>query len=114
MLKNRYQGNLESMKSSVFFFHYIHLMYYKYDKVNPNCGGSYTDSPDWIKRATINPINKKDNKCFQCVIIVALNYEKIKKYPQRITKIKPFINKYKLEGLNVPSKKDDWKKIWEK
>ena len=86
-------------------------MYYKYDKVNPNCGRSYTDSPDWIKRATINPINKKDNKCFQCVIIVALNYEKIKKYPQRITKIKPFINKYKLEGLNVQSKKDDWKKI---
>ena len=32
-----------------------------------NCGGSYIYSPDWIKnkRATINPINKKNNKCFQ-------------------------------------------------
>ena len=28
--------------------------------------GSYIDSPDWIKikKATINPVNKKDNKCF--------------------------------------------------
>ena len=31
-----------------------------------NCGGSYTDSRDWIKNknATINPINKKDNNSF--------------------------------------------------
>ena len=30
------------------------------------CGGSYIDSPDWIKnkKATVNPINKKDNKRF--------------------------------------------------
>ena len=26
-------------------------------------------------------------------------------------KIKPFINKYKWEGLNFPSDKDDWKKF---
>ena len=32
--------------------------------INPNSGGSLIDSPDWIqtKKATINPINKKDNK----------------------------------------------------
>ena len=30
---------------------------------------------------------------------------------QRITKIKPFINKYNWEGINFPSKRDDWKKI---
>ena len=28
----------------------------------------------------------------------------------RITKIKPFINKHKWEGLNFPSEKDNWKK----
>ena len=52
-------------------------------------------SPDWIKnkRATINPINKKDNKSFQYAVTVTLNYEEIKKDPQRITKVKPFINK---------------------
>ena len=36
---------------------------------------SYIDSPDWIKnkKATINTINKKDNKCFQYAVTVALN-----------------------------------------
>ena len=59
----------------------------------------------------INPINKKDNKCFQYTVTVALNYEEIKKDPQRITKIKPFINKYNWEGINYPSGKDNCKKF---
>ena len=52
-------------------------MYYQCHKINPNCCGSYTDSPDWIKnkKATTNPTNKKDNKCFQCTATVTLNYE---------------------------------------
>ena len=45
------------------------------------------------KNGTINPINKIDNECFQYTVTVALNHEKIKD-PQRIAKIKPFINKY--------------------
>ena len=44
------------------------------------------------KKTTINPINKKDNKCFQYAVTVAFNYEEIKKDPQRITKINPFKN----------------------
>ena len=56
------------------------------------------------KQVTI--INKKDNKCFQNPVTFSLNYEKIKKDPQRITNIKPVINKYKWEGINLPSKKD--------
>ena len=49
-------------------------MYYKCHKINPNCGGSY---PDWIKnkKATTNPINKKDNKCFQYTVTDVLNHE---------------------------------------
>ena len=35
-----------------------------------------------------------------------------KKNPQRITKIKSFINEYNWEGINFPSEKDDWKKFW--
>ena len=66
-LKDRYQNNSLSMKGSEFLFDYVHLLYYKCYKINPNCGGSYIDSPDWIKikKATINSINEKDNKCFQ-------------------------------------------------
>ena len=88
-LKNRYQNIIESMKSTNFFFDYIHLLYYKYNRINPNFGGSYIDSSDWIKskKATINPINKKNNKCFQYAVTVALNHEEIVKHAERITNI---------------------------
>ena len=97
-IKKRFQNNLESMKGmqgSEFVFDYVQLLYYKCHKINPNRGGSYINSPDWIKnkKATINPINIKDKKLFQFALTVSLNHEEIKKDPQRITKIKPFINK---------------------
>ena len=96
-LKNKYQNNLESMKGSKFVFNYVHLLYYNYHKINPNRGGSYIDSLDWIKnkKATINPINKKDKKYFQYGVTVTLNHEEIGNNPEKIIKIKLFINKYK-------------------
>ena len=48
-LENRYRNNLESMKGSEFVFDYVHLLCYKYHKINPNCGRSYIYSSDWIK-----------------------------------------------------------------
>ena len=52
------------MKCSEFVFDYVQLLYYKCHKINLSCDGSYIYSPHWIKnkKATINPINKKDNK----------------------------------------------------
>ena len=49
----------------------------------------------WLKnkKTTINPQNK-DDKCFQYALIVVLNYEQIKDHQERISKIKPFIDKY--------------------
>ena len=72
-VKNRYQNNLQSMRESEFIFDYFQLLYYKCHKINLNRGGSYIDSPEWIKnkKATINPINKKDTKCFQYAVTVA-------------------------------------------
>ena len=96
-LPTKFQNGLEtSMNVSDFIFDCIYLLYFKCHKINPNYRGSYIDSPDWIKnkKATINRTNKKDKKCFQYAVTVTLNHEEIKKYPQRITKIKPFINKY--------------------
>ena len=61
------------------------------------------------QKAPINPINKKDNKCFQYAATVVLNHEEIKKDPQIITNIKPFINRYNWERINFQSEKDDWK-----
>ena len=58
------------MKSSEFVLDCAH---YKCNKINTNHGGSYVDSRDWIKskKAAINLINKKYNKCFQYAIKVA-------------------------------------------
>ena len=52
-------------------------------KQTSNRDGPYTDSPDWIKnkKVTLNPINRKDNKCFQYVITVMLNQGEINKDP---------------------------------
>ena len=77
------------MKGTEFVFNYVQLLYYRCHKINPNRGGSPVDSPDSIKnkKATINPINKKDNKCLQYAVTFALNHEEIKKDPQRIKKI---------------------------
>ena len=100
-LKNGYQNQFEeSRKDSEFVYDYVHLLYYKCHKIKPNCGGSYIDSPDWIKNkeATINAISRKNDKCFQ----YALNHEEIKKDLQGISK-------YNWKGINCPSEKDDWK-----
>ena len=55
------------MKGCEFVLDYFHLLHFKCHKIYPNHGGSYIDSPDWIKnkKAAINLINKKDNKCIQ-------------------------------------------------
>ena len=67
--------HLESMKGKEFVFNYVHLLYYKCHKINPNCGGSCADSSDWIKNKKSNrkfyKIHKKDNKCFQNGVTVA-------------------------------------------
>ena len=38
------------MKGGDSVFDYVHLLYYKSHKKNLNRGGSYIDSPDWIKK----------------------------------------------------------------
>ena len=103
------------MKGSGFVFDYVHYCILSVLK-NLRCGGSYLDSSEWIKtdKATISPINKNENKCFQYAVTVALSYEEIKNDRQRITKIKPFMNKYNWEGINFPLEKYDLKKIREK
>ena len=63
-----------------------------------------------IKIATINPKNN-DNHCFQYALIVVLNYQNIKKYLQRISKIKPFINQYNWKEVDFPSEQKDLEKF---
>ena len=55
------------MRGSEFIFDSVDLLYYHLQRVSLKRGESYVDSPKWLKDkgATINPKNKKDNKCFQ-------------------------------------------------
>ena len=78
--KSMYQNNLESMKSSEFIFDCVHFLCYFFYKINPSRSGSYIDSSGWIKnnKATINSINKKDNKHFQYAVTVVFNHGEIK------------------------------------
>ena len=46
------------------------------------------------KKKAINSVNDDDDKCFQCTAIVTLNHEEVEKNPQRISKIKPFVNRH--------------------
>ena len=68
------------MKVSDFAFDYVHLLCYKSHKINLNRSGWNKKPPGWIKnkKGAINPINEKDNKCFQYAVTVALNHEEIK------------------------------------
>ena len=67
-------------KGSEFIPESVELLYYYFQKINIRRAESYIKSPDWLanKRATINPKNEKDNKCFQWPTISGLNYNKIK------------------------------------
>ena len=53
----RYQENLqEKMRSSDFAFDGVNFLYYDFNKISINRGGSYIDSPKWLKnkKSTIN------------------------------------------------------------
>ena len=111
-LQNYQEGLEESMRGSEFVYDSIDVLYYTLNKVSLSRGGSYIDSAKWLKnkKATINP-KDKDDKCFQYALTVALNFEKIKKDPQRIPKIKPFVDQYNWNEIDFPSHGKDWKKF---
>ena len=100
----KYQEGLEkSIKGSEFVFDSVDLLYYKLHKISLNRGKSYIDSPKWLKNkeATINPKNN-DDKCFQYASTVALSYRNIKNNPEKISKIKHFINQYNWKEIEFP------------
>ena len=87
-------------------------MHYNLHKISLNRGGSFIDSPEWLKneKSTINPKNN-DNKCFQYALTVALNYEKTKKNLQIISNIKPFIDQYNWREIDFHHIKK-LEKVW--
>ena len=111
-LLQKYQDNLnEKMRGSDFVFNGINYFNYDFNRASISKGGSYIDSPKWLKdkKSTVN--QKNDNKCFQYATTLALNFNKINKDPQRISKIKPFIENYKWYDFNFPAAKKDWNRF---
>ena len=78
----RIQKSIETSneRRSRFTHESVALLYYYFQKIDIRKAESYIVSSDWIvsKKATINPKNEKDSKCFQWSIISGLNYNNIK------------------------------------
>ena len=102
----------EKMKGSDFAFDGVNFLYSDFNKTSIYRGRSYIDSPKWLKdkKSTINPRNN-DHKCFQYAVTLALNLNRINKHPQRISKIKPFIDQYNWKDIDFPATSKDWKKF---
>ena len=103
----KYQDNLQNkMKGSDFIFNGIDYLYYDLNRITISKGGSYIESPKWLKDK-ICVVNQKhnDNKCFQYAATLALNFNNIDGNPQRKSKIKPFIINYKWNDINFPATK---------
>ena len=77
-LKENYINDSSRMEGSEYHFDRVVLLKYKLYKICLRRTGSYIDSPKWMKnkKATINPQNK-DEGCFACTLIAALNHHKI-------------------------------------
>ena len=70
---------------------------------------SELNSSGWLKGKKETIIS--GDKDFENALYDALNYQTIEKDPQRISKLKPYINKYNWEGIDFPAGPKDWIKF---
>ena len=109
----RFEENLQNkMRGLEFEFDQINFFYYSFIKTGIYRGGTYIYSRKWLedKKSTINPKNNGD-KYFQYAVTLALNLDNINKHPQRISKIKPFIDQYNWKDIDFPPTNKDWRKL---
>ena len=112
-MKRNQEGLETKMKGSSYIFERIDLLEYHLHKISLNRGSSYIESPEWIKNkgVTINPKNTKNSNCFQYAVTVGLNYQNINHNPERISKLKTFINNYNWKDIEFPSHSKHWRKF---
>ena len=63
------------------------------------------------KKEEIINNNNNNNNHFQNALGDALNYHTVETHPERISKLKSYINKYNLERINFPAGSKEWKKF---
>ena len=89
----RFEQNLqEKMRGSYFEFGGINFFNYNFNKTS---------------------IYPKNNafKCFQYAATLALNFDNINNHPEKISKIRPFIDQYNWKDIDFPATSKDWKKF---
>ena len=67
------------------------------------------NSSGWL-RGKKETIISGDND-FRNALNDALNYQNIETHPERISKLKPYINKYNWKGIDFPAGPKDWEKF---
>ena len=111
-LLQRYQDNLnEKARGSDFIFNGVNYLFYDFNRLSISKGGSYIESPKWLKDKKCTNQKNNDNKCFQYATTLALNHDKINKHSQRTSRIKPFIDNYNWNDINFPATKKDWNRF---
>ena len=82
----------------------VEVLEYELHKIDIIRAESYIASSDWIasKKATVNPKNEKDNKCFQWSTIARLNYNNIKEKELRK------LLKFRRADTDFSSHQRDW------
>ena len=109
----RFEENLqETLRGSDFEFDGINFFNYNFNKTSIYGGGSYINSPKWLqdKKSTVNPKNN-DFKCFQYAATLALNFDNINNHPEKISKIRPFIDQYNWKDIDFPATSKDGKNL---
>ena len=112
-LMQQYKRISKTMEASDFVFIRVVEMTYHCHRVDLNRGGSYIELPDWVKnkKCCINPKNEEDNECFRWAVITALHHEQLGAHPERISKMRPFIDRYDWSGIKFPTSNNQWKKF---
>ena len=112
MFKN-FEKESNSLRGSNFVFDGIDLTYVQFIRLKLKRGGSYIPTTPWIhdKKAVINPQNTKNDCCLAHSIIISIHSDEIGKNAYRISKLKPFIDRYDWSDANFPSEKKDWDRI---
>ena len=94
-------------RGSRFTLDSIGLLYYHFQRIDIRRGESYIVSPNWVasKKVTINPKNEKDNECFKCLVVAALNYNKINE-----KELKKLV-KFRRADMDFSSYQGDWEEF---
>ena len=70
---------------------------------------SELNSSVWLRGKKETIISGDNN--FENALDDALNYQNIKTNPERISKLKPYINKYNWKGIKFRAEPEEWKKF---